>query len=518
MKYLFIDRKHVQRLDGVQQVFHQPVKERQPVVVPDRPWEESRLHIWSAPIWCPERSRWRMWYFAGEDLLPLYAESADGLHWEKPALGLVNWKGSSENNLFDLGFTTRNPKENRIVLLRDDWDPDPTRRFKGLTRVGNHLRALASPDGLRWAPLDGNPILSGDEYRLNQDTLHRRFVATVKLGNRSGRYPVPELGRAVSLSLSEDFVRWSEPELIFWADEIDQEIGKQRIQEAIQGPNRRRPLVVRPDEFVTDVYNMPLFTYEDLCLGLPVMLHQSGAYFHTTGSNQDGILYPTLVASRNLREWDRLSRQPFLPLSPLSDEACWDYGAIHANRPVAHGDELWFYYTGTRFTHLKRELIEAAGLRKSPDEPMGAIFLARLRVDGFASVHAGENLGVVLTKPVRVSGPTLYVNADAAQGELRAEIRDAQTGRAIPGYSLGFYVRDRYVYSDDGSRKALRTGTGARFEDDPSENDTVPICENGTALPVRWRVKTALSDLLGREVRICFALRNAHLYSFWFGE
>ena len=62
MKYLFIDREHVQRVDRVTRVFHQPAKESGPVVVPDRPWEEQRLHIWSAPVWCDERSRWRMWY------------------------------------------------------------------------------------------------------------------------------------------------------------------------------------------------------------------------------------------------------------------------------------------------------------------------------------------------------------------------------------------------------------------------------------------------------------------------
>ena len=516
MKYLFIDHEHVQRMDRVTQIFHQPIKARGPVVVPDSPWEDVRLHIWSAPVWCEERSRWRMWYYGGENLLPLYAESADGLNWEKPKLGRISWQGSSNNNIVNLGFAPQNPKENRIVLLRDDHDP--TRRFKGLTRVSSHLRPLVSPDGLDWTPLEGQRIPSGDEYRLGFDEHRHRFVATVKLGGSwGGRYPVPEFGRAVSLSVSEDFERWSDPALIFWGDEADQENGKKRIESTVQDADRRAPLVVEPDQFFTDVYNMPVFTCEDLYLGLPVMFNQSGAYAHSTGANQDGILYPSLVCSRDLYRWDRLGRQPFIPHSRLSNAQCWDYGMIQATRPVVNGEEWWFYYTGTRFTHLKQELVEQAGMRQSPDEPMGAVFLSRLRMDGFASLHAGREPGVVLTVPVKIAGKKLYVNVDAGAGELRVELRDATTGRGIPGYSLGNFLCDRYVSAEGGGQK-LRVGTGARFEDDPVENDTVPVRENATRVAAHWQKKVDVSDLLGREVRVNFYLQDAHLYAFWFGN
>lgn len=516
-KCLFIDSAHVQRLDGLTQVFHHPVKEPGPVLVPDRPWEDVRVHIWSAPVLCSERSRWRMWYYGGEELLPLYAESEDGIHWEKPALGRVTWQGASDNNIVNLGFESRNPKENRIVLLRDDRDSDGGKRFKGMTRVSGHLRALISPDGLDWTPIDAQRVPSGDEYRLSYDARNHRFAATVKLGgNGGGRHAVPEFGRAVSLSTSEDFKTWSEPELIFWGDEIDQALGKERIDAAAQDENRRGPLVVKPDEFFTDVYNMPFFSYGDLYLGLPVMFNQSGVYFHSTGSNQDGILCSALVASRNLAQWHRLDRSPFIPHSPLSNAACWDYGMNQVCRPVVQGDELRFYYTGTRFTHLKRELIEKAGLRASPDEPMGGVFLARLRMDGFASLRAGDETGVVLTRSVEVAGKTLCVNADAAAGDLRVELRDAATGRAIPGYGMGDFVRDRYLYSEDGIERKMRMGTGARFDDDPVDNDTLPVRENAARIPIRWREKPDASELIERQVRVYIAMRNADLYSFWF--
>jgi hypothetical protein len=48
-----------------------------------------------------------------------------------------------------------------------------------------------------------------------------------------------------------------------------------------------------------------------------------------------------------------------------------------------------------------------------------------LRRDGFASMDAGEEGGVLTTRPVRFRGKHLFVNLDAPSGELRAEVLDA---------------------------------------------------------------------------------------------
>ncbi len=519
MKNLFIDRRHIQRLDRVDIRFHHPCKDPGPVLAPEKPWEGDRLHLWSAPVWCAERSRWRLWYIGGDELLPLYAESKDGLHWERPCLGRIEWESSRNNNIVNLGFPAKTPKERRLVLLRDDDDVDAARRFKALTRVSGRLIGLVSADGLDWTLLPGAAVPSNDEYRLGYDALHRRFVATAK-GS-----PVPEFGRAVSLSTSPDFVEWTPAELVFWADEIDQQQGRQRLEEILGNPDHRQPLRNQPELYHTDVYNMPVFTYEGIYLGLPVIFHQSGLYWYAhpddappaLRSNQDGILYPTLTSSTDLRTWERCERAPFIDLSPLSDDANYDHGAIHACPPVISGDELWFYYYGARFTHLKKSVVDEAGMRSSPDEPMGALYRARLRLDGFASLAAGPEPGVALTRPVRVDGPRLTVNADASGGELRAEIRDAHTGRIIPGYGMGDFLGDPCLYSDDGLSKRMRFGTGARFDDDTLTNDSLAFTGNSTAAALRWRDREHVAELQGRMVRVCFYLREADLYAFWFG-
>ncbi len=507
-RYLFIDRHHVQRIsETVEHVFHQPVKADAPVLVPQEPWEGHGFNrILGGPIWCEDRSAWRMWYIGGSERLPLYAESEGGITWVRPRLELVEWNGSKENNIIELGPKFEG-KSNCVSIRRDDRDPDPARRYKGLSRHGGRMKYLVSADGLTWR-LIGEGHRSGDEYALGYDTIHHRFLATLKIGGGwrgrvSGRFPVPEFGRAVSLSVSEDFETWSDPELIFWADEVDQRLGRKRMQRAVDDPDLLTPRFVDPGQFYTDVYNMPIFTYEDIYLALPTMFNHSGP---RAVDNQDGIMYPQLIASRDLHTWDRLDREPFIPPSRLSESGRFDHGQLCGYPPVHRGNELWFYYWGARYTHG-----EGLGF----PAPRTAFFLARLRVDGFASLHAGDEPGLVLTQVLHVTGPTLYVNVDAEGGELRTEIRDARTGASIDGYAMGDIMGSRYIA--DGPLR-WRVGDGARHADDTTDNQTMAIRENTTAAPVRWKDKHDVSELIGREVRISFYLRNAHLYSFWFSS
>ncbi len=518
MKYLFIDRRNIQLIDeNINWKFHSPVKDTRPVLEPVMPWEGERLHIWSPPVFSHETGKWRMWYIGGDEMLPLYAESEDGLNWHRPELDRVQWKGEMRNNIINLGFKGSG-KENRIVLLRDEEESDPSKRYKGLTRISGHLIPFCSPDGLDWRKIDAGSVPSNDEYRLGKDNINGLFIATAK-GS-----PVPEFGRAVSLSVSSDFLNWSDRRLVFQADEKDLELGKERIREAVQNPDRRSPLINQPELYHTDVYNMPVFTYDGMYLALPVIFNHSGLYWYShpddapprLRSNQDGILYPSLAVSDDLYAWRRPCREPFIPLSSFSETDNYDCGAIHANPPVVSGDELWFYYTGTRFTHIKQSVIEKSGLSKKNPGPLGAIFRARMRIDGFASLSAGERPAHVLSKPVEVDGSSLYVNVDAAGGELRAELRDADTGSVIPGYSLGDIFCDRYLYSDDGFSRRLRFGTGARLEDDPQDNTSIPLCQDSTAAPMHWENGSDLAALRGRRVRISFYLKNTDLFAFWF--
>jgi hypothetical protein len=136
------------------------------------------------------------------------------------------------------------------------------------------------------------------------------------------------------------------------------------------------------------------------------------------------------------------------------------------------GDQLWFYVSGRAGKSFPGSQAQDAGASTG---------LAILRRDGFASLDAEVNGGVLTTRPVRFQGKHLFVNLDASQGELRVEVLDAQ-GQAITPRIL---VRSR------------------------------PVRGNSTRQAVTWEKVQDLARLAGRPVRFRFHLQQGRLYSFW---
>ena len=94
-----------------------------------------------------------------------YAESTDGVHWERPDLGLVSYRGSGDNNI--LGPAVHDPVRqagwNAGTVFKDPTAP-PQQRYKlwSEIKVGEEgksgLTGFCSPDGLRWTPCGNNPL------------------------------------------------------------------------------------------------------------------------------------------------------------------------------------------------------------------------------------------------------------------------------------------------------------------------------------------------------------------------
>ena len=90
-KQLFLDNYVLARVENVKRQLHQPQKYG-PVIRPDRPWEEGAIQIRMGPSWNPQEKIWMLWYTNGA-----YATSQDGIHWQKPILGLREHTGQRRN-------------------------------------------------------------------------------------------------------------------------------------------------------------------------------------------------------------------------------------------------------------------------------------------------------------------------------------------------------------------------------------------------------------------------------------
>jgi hypothetical protein len=156
----------------------------------------------------------RMWYLGVNDterkkgprggFRICYAASKDGLTWEKPKLGLVDFAGSKENNIVDFPAGPNDLHE-PIVVLHEPDDPDPQRRFKMLFEYLSDASwgTAASADGLRWKLLTDKRLTPW--FEMSGVTRHRgRYYVTGQ-----GGFPQPEpFYRRLGVYMSDDFVNW----------------------------------------------------------------------------------------------------------------------------------------------------------------------------------------------------------------------------------------------------------------------------------------------------------------------
>ena len=472
VRQLFLDDFNLGALHRVRRKIHQPHKyEGNPVIRADKPWEKGLgryaapgkiaaqsevIQATSAPIWDPEKKVWKIWYGSREGTG--FARSRDGIIWEKPNLGKKKVQGSRNNNL----VAVVGEHDGRVQHVI--WDPTGSKgeRYKGLLIGSRGRKPVVSADGHEFTALDVPTIPSQDTSQLTYDERGEQFILTVK-----HRGP---FGRSVFLCLSKDFRKWTEPELIFHADALDQKLGVARIREHMVNPRLYTPVFNEPSQYNTEIYKMPIFPYEDVYIGFP-------NYFESSGitpphhNNQDGVNSAKLATSRDLRTWVKVgSRDVFLPVSELGEGVIDTAQVLPLSRPIQKGDELWIYYSGVDVRYPAR------------GDYRGAIHLARLRRDGFASFWADEDGGFVETRAVQFEGTRFFVNADASRGALRAEVLDERGRKVLEGWS----------------KEVSRSVTTDQL---------------GTELS--WTGKQGIEELRGKTVRFRFHLAKAHLFSFW---
>ena len=466
-RQLFVDNVSTESITGAKRTLHSP-KKWGPVIT-------GGIQSRTCPQWNSERHLWEWWY-EGEHIY--YATSEDGQHWEKPHLGLFEWEGSKNNNIaFDPNASPGPPYH----IVRDETDPDPGRRYKGLLSYSDRYPAV-SPDGFHWTLVDTSPIPSQDQSQFTHDHQTNQFLALVKLST--------EWGRSVWLSTSSDFREFTEPKLIFHTDEIDRENRRRRVREVIENPAYITPPIIDDEDYIAECYNMAVLPYQGFYIGFPTIFNPIGAV-PPPATNYCRINQIEMTVSRDLLHWERVAdRALFIALEPFDGENYGCSQVLMAGHPIVREDgEIWCYYNALRcpgsieryreFGHCK----ELFRLNAKPEHfaDSGALTLAKLRPDGFVSLDGGE-CGTILTKPFELKGEDVYINADASWGEVYAEIVDGETRKPHDG----FWV--------------------------PGECPE-PFKGDSTKARLKWKHPHDL--VFEKPVRLKLYLRRARLYSFW---
>ncbi len=451
----------------------------------------------------------RKFWTAPHQRILCYAESRDGIHWEKPNLGLYSWEGSRDNNILfpNDSFPYLFSEMEGASVFVDPNAASPDEKYKMLVKISPIRRDPARPgedsvaagaqmlekgqysfisgDGIHWKLLSPRklPLKHNDtHFSVFWDERIEQYVAYTRRRRQSpeqiayyrkrygfdGRTSVLTAGRIVS----NDFRTWSEEDAYHWddpqfhpvmtifPDALDQ-VGSPR------GLNRM------------DFYGANVSKYSeapDAYIALP------NAYYHwefdmsrRTWQGKPVQLPSTmdvqLVTSRDGIRWNRSpQRRPFIR---LGREGTFWSATLWPNNVITVGDEVWIFLAGLDVSHKEQSLLESHGARTR----------AVLRLDGFFSADAAYTGGELTTRPLIFGGDRLQLNLDtSAGGACRVEIQDAD-GKILPGFS-----------ADDADK----------------------INGNYIRVIVSWKGSSDVSSLAGRPVKLRFLMRDAKLYSFQF--
>ena len=462
---LLIDDAVVERLErGATLRLHHPTPADVALIF-DRPWEGSGVNFVTV---FRDDNRCRMYYrganatytfesYTSSPQVTCYAESADGITWERPDLGLYEAAGTRHNNVI-LTEETGGPATHNFSPFRDDWrGVPPEERYKALggsRRSG--LIAFVSADGIRWHKLSETPVITTGAF----DSQNLAFWDSARDTYRAFVRDFRE-GRDIRTCTSADFQTWTEPQFLSYTPGRTSELYTNQVQPYYRAPHILigfpTRYVERPWQAATDYLPQPEFR--------------------------------RLRSSRSVREGTAVTDGMLMTSRDGEQFKIWPESFI---RPGLWERGNWFY--GDNYQALG--MIETPSAREGASRELslfasesgkqhGPVRLRRftMRVDGFVSANAPLSGGEVITRPLTFTGQRLFINyATGAAGSVRVEIQDP-AGQPLPGYSL---------------------------------QEAEELFGDSLEQPVLWKHGADVSAVQGQAVRVRFVLADADLYSYRF--
>ncbi|MFC1636303.1 family 16 glycoside hydrolase [Planctomycetota bacterium] len=417
-KFILLDERIIENIENAKLTVGTVEKhKRNPLFAEDKPWEPRFDNLYANILYDEADDLYKCWYspfiidesttntprkdrvnggrfkYQGKhtgrrrEMGICYAVSRNGIRWEKPNLGVVEFDGSKENNI-----VWRGPHGTGI--FKDSRDPDPKRRYKAFFK-GKMISVGFSPDGIHWSDAIECP-----EANVRGDTHNNAFWAPT-LGEYIGitRTWAKPRGRQVARTSSKDFLKWTRAEVVL-----------EGIENHLQ------------------TYAMPVFYYAGVYIGLPAIYNSDTDRTHTE-----------LAWSPDTITWHRID--PGTPLIANSSERSqYDWGTVYAAAyPVFLKDEIRLYYGGCDDKHFgwRNGYFCLATLR--PDS-----------FAGYETVDSDQP-AYIKTIPVVCTGEGLRICADVEKnGYVKTQLFDSNNKPLAEGELIAKTVTDGPIQWKDG--------------------------------------------------------------------
>ncbi|MEX1039117.1 MAG: hypothetical protein WDZ51_00700 [Pirellulaceae bacterium] len=449
---LFVDDYLIDTINGAELFLHEPHDEGV-VFRFDKPWEG--LFCGYCTIIHTD-DKYQLYYrgdpvFGSDDNgneATCYAESKDGIDWVRPAINQFVIHGVKDNNvvLADAVPVTHNFSP----FLDTNPDADPKHRYKAIGGKKSGLVGYVSPDGITWTRLQDAPVIRDKGWVFDSQNVafwsasEKCYVAYYRRAS--------ENVRAIARTTSKDFVNWEEPVQMTYSNTKS---GTPRYH---LYTNQTHPYFRAPHIYLaTAARFMP-----GRKVITPQQAEEIGVHPKYFNDTADAVL----MTSRGGTNYD----------------CTFDQGWVRPG--VGLGN--WVSRTNYPVLNVVQTGPEEMSLYVNQDygQPSSNIHRYSLRLDGFASLRARDEVGTAVSKPITFTGEQLTINfATSAAGSVRVEIQD-ETGSPIPGYEM---------------------------------KNSEEIIGNSVDRVVTWKDQGSnLSQIAGKPVRLKWMVDDADLFSFQF--
>ena len=472
---LLVDHHLIERLDGVRLELHRPVR-REVVFRTDAAWEGNGSGYQSV---FQDGDRFLIYYRGGHhpnskayktnrnswDTLCV-AESKDGIHWTRPELGIVEFNGSTTNNLIlDAAMVSDFGGSPAHTAVFKDSNPDcpPEERYK-IVIVGRKPKGLylmVSGDGLRFKLKSEKPFATEGAF----DSQNLMFWDSVGGVYREYHRAFDQGGykgvRGIMTAESKIPTSFPKPQWLNYPSATEQALYTNQIQ--------------------------PYFRAPHIFMGFPMRYNDRG--WSPSMTKLPGLEERQFRAKQHPRYGTTVTDAAFMTSRDGMTFHRWSEAFI---RPGPARQDTWVYGDNFIFWGM---VPTKSHLRGAPDEISlyategywegNATSFRRytIRMDGFVSAQAPFSGGKLLTKPFKFDGSQLEMNfSSSAAGTVRVELQDS-AGKPIPGFTLA--------------------DCNDQFGD---ELERV----------VSWKGGADVGSLAGKTVQLLFELKDADLYAFQF--
>lgn len=425
------DRHAIPYTQNLKLLMQQPRKhEANPVLPRGQPGTPDAHGVQFYGSIIQDEGKYRMWYIAFDDdtknphpstrWRAAYAESIDGVHWSRPHLNLVDYRGNKNNNLLDMGGQEWGFVNLKVIR---DWDePDPNRRYKMTTHVYyRHTRRLGtlltwfSKDGFRWQPV--KPVTPKQGELSAKDLLIPgfHFEPCGGLYKWQGQYFIMGQnalpgshhyqGRVCRLYRSHDFLNWqSTHNVSFTRITQEQWLGPGR---SLEGEQCHEGISVwNRHSLLMGIYGQwhGAKDWKDITIDLGFVISHDGLFFHEPRA-----------------EWCLLKH---------GDIGSWDQSGLLQGQGFQNiGDSTFIYYGSWDPT--------VTGGKETPRGGVGIAFLPRDRFgylcfdgsnEGPGDYQLPQTEAELVTSTQKINHPEFYLNAEGLHSEarVRVELLDSQ--------------------------------------------------------------------------------------------